>query len=484
MADATTARDVEQIAIGADRAADVWASTSATERGRVLRAVADALDDAAGELIPIAMAETNLAEGRLAGELRRTTFQLRIFAETLEEGGYLDVRIDHADDGWPMGAPRPDLRRSLISVGPVVVFAASNFPFAFSVAGGDTASALAAGSSVILKAHSGHPGLSQRTAEIVGDALAGAGAPAGVFAVIFGTEAGRLALQHPLVKAGAFTGSIAGGRALFDLAQSRPEPIPFYGELGSVNPVFVTRAAASARGESIAEEFVGSFTLGAGQFCTKPGILFVPRASDLASRLAGSTLPPAAKLLNARIQSGFLDALADVRSHAAVRVLCAGDDATDGPPAPTLLATDIAALLDDPQALLAEVFGPAALVVEYDDEAQLLDVARVLEGQLTATIVGEDEDQIAPELIRLLAKKAGRVLWNQWPTGVSVTYAQQHGGPYPATTASASTSVGTAAITRFLRPVAFQGLPQHLLAAELRDENELGIRRRVNGALG
>ncbi|MHA6695580.1 aldehyde dehydrogenase (NADP(+)) [Homoserinimonas sp. A520] len=482
MTNQTPAEAIEQIATRAALASDQWAATSTDERGSALVAVADALDAAADRLVPIAIAETHLAEGRLRGELTRTTFQLRLFAEVLSDGSFLGARIDEADSTWPMGVPRPDLRRILTSVGPVVVFAASNFPFAFSVAGGDTASALAAGSAVILKAHSGHPELSRATAAIIVDALAAASAPDGLFTLITGTEAGRLALQHPEVKAGAFTGSIGGGRALFTIAQSRPEPIPFYGELGSVNPVFVSQAAATVRGASIAQEFVASFTMGAGQFCTKPGVLFVPRSSTMVDELVQIPLPPAARLLNTRIQQGYVDSLTTIQDRADVRVLVSSDGALADPPAPTVLLTDVEAVLRDPLALVTEVFGPTALVVEYDDEAQLLDVARAIDGQLTATIVGEDDDEIAPELIRLLSKRAGRVLWNQWPTGVSVTYAQQHGGPYPASTASSSTSVGTAAIERFLRPVAYQGLPQHLLPAALRDDNPLEVPRRVNGA--
>jgi NADP-dependent aldehyde dehydrogenase len=481
MTNQTPAEAIEQIATRAAHASDEWAATSTEERGRTLVAVADALDAAADRLVPIAMAETNLAEARLRGELIRTTFQLRLFAEVLSDGSFLDARIDEPDSAWPMGVPRPDLRRILTSVGPVVVFAASNFPFAFSVAGGDTASALASGSAVILKAHSGHPELSQATADIIIDALAAAGAPDGLFTIVFGTEAGRLALQHPEVKAGAFTGSISGGRALFDIAQSRPEPIPFYGELGSVNPVFVSRAAAAARASSIVEGFAASFTMSAGQLCTKPGVLFVPRDSSMVAEVAKISLPPAARLLNSRIQQGYVDSLTTIQDRADVRSLVSSDGALSDPPAPTILVTDIDAVLSDPLALVTEVFGPTALVVEYDDEAQLLQVAQAIDGQLTATIVGEDTDEIAPELIRLLSKRAGRVLWNQWPTGVSVTYAQQHGGPYPASTASATTSVGTAAIERFLRPVAYQGLPQHLLPAALRDDNPLAVPRRVNG---
>ena len=477
----TTAAALETILADAATAYDSWAQTSRADRARVLNAVAERLDAAADELVAIAQVETHLPEGRLRGELKRTTFQLRLFGEVLTEGGYLDARIDHADPHWPMGAPRPDLRRQLEPLGPVVVFAASNFPFAFSVAGGDTAAALAAGCSVVLKAHSGHPQLSQRTGELVVEALQAAGAPDGLFAVIFGTESGRVALLDPRVKAGSFTGSIPGGRALFDLASSRPEPIPFYGELGSTNPVFVTEHADAARAEAIAEQFLGSMTMGAGQFCTKPGVLLVPEGSSIPAVLQGLAKPAAAPLLNQRIQSGYVSVLDERLSHPDITVLARDDAALADPPSPTLLQTGIDALLGDLEGLFAECFGPTAVIVTYAEESQLLEVARVIDGQLTATIIGEGDEAVLPELVRLLARRAGRLLWNQWPTGVSVTYAQQHGGPYPATTAAGTTSVGTAAITRFLRPVAYQGFPQGLLPDELTDDPQTSIPRRVNG---
>ena len=477
---ATTPVELEAILAVSAGAATQWGQRPAAERAAALVATADALDAAAQELIPLAGEETFLPPARLAGELKRTTFQLRLFAELLNDGGYLDARIDHADGDWPMGA-RPDIRRVLEPMGPVVVFAASNFPFAFSVAGGDSCSALAAGCSVVLKVHSGHPRLSAAVGRVAAQALEGAGAPSGLLQLVYGTQAGRDALLDPRVKAGAFTGSIPGGRALFDLASSRPEPIPFYGELGSVNPVFVTEAAATARGPEIVSEFVQSYTMGAGQFCTKPGILLVPAGSPMVAELAGAGRPAPARLLNERIQSGYTAALQGLLGHDSVAPLGGTTDTLASPPAPALNATTAQALLADPDGLITECFGPSALVATYESESELLAVAGVLDGQLTATIQGEDSDAIAPELVRVLAAKAGRVLWNQWPTGVSVTYAQQHGGPYPATTAPTSTSVGTAGITRFLRPVAYQGLPAHLLPAALRDENPLGVPQRING---
>jgi NADP-dependent aldehyde dehydrogenase len=472
---------ISEIVGAADAAYRIWSRTPRRERAAALRAVADRLDAAADELVAVARIETHLAEGRLRGELLRTTFQLRLFAEVLDEGGYLDVRVDHSDPDWPMG-PRPDLRRTSQAIGPVVVYAASNFPFAFSVAGGDTASALAAGSAVIVKAHEGHPELSRRTASLVQEALAAAGAPAGLFALVEGRDEGIEVLRDPRIKAGSFTGSIPGGRALFDIATSRPEPIPFYGELGSVNPSFVTVRASERRGAEIADGFRASFTLGSGQFCTKPGVLFVPDGSPIIDRLRDDALPEGQAMLNERIHAGYADTLRDLSRHPAVEVLAQGSDPWGDAPSPTLLLTSIERLLAAQDELFRECFGPTALVVVYRDERDLLRFAASIDGQLTATILGEDSDAIAPELVDELREKAGRVLWNQWPTGVSVTYAQQHGGPYPATTTT-TTSVGTAAISRFLRPVAFQGFPPLLLPDELADVPETAVPRRVDGVL-
>lgn len=480
----TTLAEVDAAISRADRAAPAWRGSAIPQRVRALGAVADALDARADDLVALAAEETQLAEARLRGELRRTTFQLRLFGEVLTEGSWLDARIDHPDADYPMGAPRPDLRRQLEAIGPVLVFAASNFPFAFSVAGGDTASALAAGNPVVLKAHPGHPRLSALTGDIVSDALAGAGAPDGVFAVIFGTDAGVHALRAPAIAAAAFTGSIAGGRALFDIAVSRPTPIPFYGELGSVNPAFVTRRAAADRAAAIATEFVASVTGSGGQLCTKPGLLLVPSGAGVTEALAAANLPAPIPLLNDGIAAGFRRSFERTAESASVRVLASSSSAAaDADGAPALLLTTAAAVIAEPEALVSEMFGPAALVAEYDDEAELVTLARLLEGQLTASVIAEADDEIAPELLAILATKAGRVLWNQWPTGVSVTSAQQHGGPYPATTAVGTTSVGTAAISRFLRPVAYQNVPDALLPEALQEANPLGIPRRIDGVL-
>lgn len=478
----TTADDPDAVAAAAATAHLTWSRASRASRAEALVAVADGLGAAADELVEVARAETHLAESRLRGELRRTTFQLELFAEVVADGAYLDARIDHADPTWPMG-PRPDLRRTHQAIGPVVVYAASNFPFAFSVAGGDTASALAAGASVIVKSHAGHPELSRRTAREVVAALRRVGAPEGLFALVETRDAGIRLLRDPRIKAGSFTGSIPGGRALFDIANSRPDPIPFFGELGSVNPVFVTVSADRQRGASIAGQLLESATLGSGQFCTKPGIVFVPESGSIVDALRHALLPDGQPMLNDRIHDGYTQVLTELAAHRAVEVLAQGPDPFGPAPSPTVLLTRTDDLLAHHDDLLRECFGPTFVVATYRDEEVLPHVAASIDGQLTATIFGDDDDAVVPDLVDRLREKAGRLLWNQWPTGVSVTYAQQHGGPYPATTAPGATSVGTAAITRFLRPVAFQGFPPSLLPEELRDSPDSGLARRVNGAV-
>jgi NADP-dependent aldehyde dehydrogenase len=479
-----TARpELDHALAAADEAAEEFAhSTPSTRAGR-LRAVADALDAEAGTLVPLAHRETHLPENpRLSGELARTSFQLRLFAEVLVDGAWLDATVDHADPGWPMGA-RPDIRRVRTAIGPVLVFAASNFPFAFSVAGGDTASALAAGCPVVLKAHPGHPRLGARTGDVVTAALRGAGAPDGGFAVVHGDDVGVAALRDPRIRAAAFTGSVRGGRALFDVANARPRPIPFYGELGSLNPVVVTRAAVEARGDEIAREFVASFTLGAGQFCTKPGLLLAPEGSDMAGHLdrAVAAASPA-PLLGEWIAQGYAARVADLH-QAGAETLVAAEGGDPSRPAPQLFGAPAARLLAEDTTLGEEVFGPASVLVTYRDEAELREVLLRLAPSLTVSVQAEQADVPAvSRLMPVLTRAAGRLLWNQWPTGVTVTWAQQHGGPYPATTAPTTTSVGTAAIERFLRPVAWQGFPDDLLPPALRESNPWSLPRRVDGS--
>ncbi len=468
----------------AERASQPLARLRPAQRAVILRGIAEALDAAGDELIPLAERESHLPRARLTGELTRTTFQLRLFADVLDEGSFLNATIDLPDASWPTGA-RPDMRRTVLPLGPVVVFAASNFPFAFSVAGGDTASALAAGCPVVLKTHPGHPELSRRTGEIIEKALRETDAPAGTFALISGDEAGRSAVQDHRVRAGAFTGSATAGRALFDLANSRPDPIPFHAEMGSVNPAFVTPRAAEQRSDDIADGYLGSFTLGTGQFCTKPGVLFVPSeaAARFEQRLASSLEEHAGgAMLNSRIQRGFQDSLTALTDHPAIRVVTHARPTEQGS-TPSLLATSAEELLRNHDQLLTECFGPTSILVSYSDEDELAAAAELFQGELTATVQGTAEEQIVSRLAALLQHRVGRLVYNGWPTGVSVSHAMQHGGPYPATTGSGHTSVGTAAIDRFLRPVSYQNAPAEILPEELLDENPLGVARRVNGVL-
>jgi NADP-dependent aldehyde dehydrogenase len=483
----TTIQDTDHATLDVllDRAAAAarpWGDAPPASRAGGLRAVADALDGAAEELVPLADRESHLGTGRLTGELARTTFQLRLLAREVSGGEYFHAVIDHPDQSWPPG-PRPDLRRIHRPLGPVVVFAASNVPFAFSTAGGDTASALAAGCPVLLKAHPGHPALAARTGELVAAALAGAGAPEGTFAVFYGDDAGRAAVQDHRVAAGAFTGSLRGGRALFDLAVSRPTPIPFYAEMGSINPAFVTGTALADRREKILAGYVDSFTLGAGQFCTKPGLLVVPRGSgvgdDLAALVAARSGAP---LLNGKILRGYQSVRSHLTAHRAVEVLAEGSQPAEGAPAPTLLrvaATDLVAHAGE---LLEECFGPTSMVVTYESWEEVLTLAGVIPGQLTATVHAEDGDPGVVDLLRVLQDVAGRIIWNGWPTGVSVSWAMQHGGPYPATTSPMYTSVGVSAIERFLRPVTFQSVPDALLPPALQEGNPLGVERRYGAS--
>jgi NADP-dependent aldehyde dehydrogenase len=478
----TPPEELDRVIGLAAEAARVLVDSRPTDRAGWLEAVANRLEAAADELVPLAAQETHLGVDRLEGELKRTTFQLRLFAGVLRDGEFLQATIDHADPAWPMGA-RPDLRRMLRPIGPVAVYAASNFPFAFSVAGGDTASALAAGCPVVLKAHPSHPRLSVATGAEVTAALHDGGAPDGTFAVVTGFDTGIALVQDPRIRAAAFTGSLRAGRALFDLAVSRPEPIPFYGELGSVNPAFVTPDAATQRAEEVATGFVGSMSLGNGQFCTKPGLLFVPAASGLEDRIAAlagekSTAP----MLSEQIRSGYSEALASVAERPGVRVI-AGAAKSDGDPSPTILAATVSDLLSDPEGLTQECFGPTAIVVSYGSEEELLAAARVFDGQLTATIHGQGSEPVTAELQDVLSERVGRVVWNGWPTGVTVSYAQHHGGPYPATTSVQTTSVGTAAIDRFLRPVTYQDAPESALPPPLQENNPWQLPRRVDGVL-
>ncbi len=476
----TPPADVESYCAAAAAASAELADLAAwplARRAGLLRGVAAVLDAHAAELAGLADQETSLGTGRLTGEVGRTTWQLRLLADVAEEGAFAEVIIDHARAAEGAQA-RPDLRRMLLPVGPVAVYAASNFPFAFSVAGGDTAAALAAGCPVVVKAHPGHPRTSRRTADLVEQACRDAGAPVGTFSLVHGFEAGRLLVTDPRIKAAAFTGSQRGGRALFDLAVSRLDPIPFYGELGSINPVFVSAAAVAARGPQIAAGFVASVTLGNGQFCTKPGLLFLPAGHGLDDELARaiSSVPPA-PMLTPEISDGFSSGASDIAATGVVRVL----GAAEGSAAPRLYATTAADVARHPR-LAQECFGPSSVVAEYRYDEELLEAAAAVPGSLAAAIHAEPGDEkLIRALLGVLQSRAGRIVWNGWPTGVAVTWAMQHGGPWPATTASIHTSVGPTAVRRFLVPVTFQDTPAALLPDALQDANPLGLPRRVDG---
>lgn len=434
--------------------------------------MATALESARSALVAVADSETALGETRLDGEISRTANQLRMFADALGDGGYLDVVITPGEED------RPDVRRMLFPVGPVAVFAASNFPFAFSVLGGDTASALAAGCPVVVKAHDGHPRTSAAVADVARIALAEAGASVDVLQVVYGLQTGIDLVASPVVKAVGFTGSLAGGRALFDLCSGRPDPIPFFGELGSVNPVVVLPDAAAARPERIAEEFVASLTLGSGQFCTSPGLLFVPQGSPIASRVnALIAHAPAMTMLNDRILHGYEHGVGE-RDKLVARTAAASSGAVGAQAVVWTVSLDEFACRRDQ--LSGEVFGPASVLVTYAEPTRLLAELDALPGTLTACVHAEaSELDLAGEVAEALRERAGRLVFNGWPTGVSVCWAMQHGGPWPATTDGAHTSVGLRAIERWLRPTAFQGWPDQLLPAELRRSNPEGTPRLV-----
>jgi NADP-dependent aldehyde dehydrogenase len=482
----TTDAEVDALLGLAREAEPVLAASDPVRRARLLEGLAGALDAAREDLVPLAAAETGLTPERLVGEVARTSGQLRMFARVVLEGSMFEAALDDADDS--LAPPRPDVRRMLRPLGPVVVFAASNFPFAFSVLGGDTASALAAGCPVVVKAHPGHPRLSAATAAVAAAVVREQGWPAGAFAVVQGSDAGVRLLSAREVKAAGFTGSVAGGRALEQIAQGRPDPIPFYGELGSTNPVVVTPAAVAERGHEIAAGFVGSFTLGAGQLCTKPGVLLLPVGHGLEAEIerAVSAAPPA-PLLTPSIFAGFVAGLATLSEHFGTRLL-----ATSAATAPddgrsvtaSVLALSVPTFLADLELLGEECFGPVSLVVEYDGVDELRQAVDALPGSLVASVqlATEDADWVGA-LLEDLAARTGRLVVNGWPTGVAVTWAMQHGGPHPVTTNALHTSVGATAPRRWLRPVAYQGVPEQHLPPALQSANPWQVPRRVNGVL-
>ncbi|HUF10328.1 MAG TPA: aldehyde dehydrogenase (NADP(+)) [Rhodothermales bacterium] len=481
-------QEVDQAARAADSAFASYRKTSGRRKAEFLERIGEGIVALGDTLIERCGLETGLPAARLTGERGRTVNQLRLFAEVLIEGSWVEARIDPAlPDRTPI--PRPDLRRMLIPLGPVAVFGASNFPLAFSVAGGDAASALAAGCPVVVKAHPAHPGTSDLIAGAIARAARETGMPDGVFSMVHGAsvEVGQNLVGHPLIKAVGFTGSFRGGKALFDTANAREEPIPVFAEMGSVNPVFILPGALGEHGADIAEALAGSVTLGVGQFCTNPGLVVVSRSDASADFVTGFGQNVAASspgtMLTEAIAGAYKSGVDHLATTQGVEVIARGQVEGDGPTvgAPCLLETTADALLTNPD-LAEEVFGPSTLVVSCRSQGELLEVARTLRGHLTATIHGTDEDLADNvELIDVLEQKVGRLIFNGFPTGVEVGHAMQHGGPYPATTAPESTSVGTAAIRRFVRPICYQNFPSEMLPDELKDGNPLGIWRMVDG---
>ncbi len=456
------------------------------EKADFLRSIADEMDLVEEEIVERMTRETGLPEGRCRMEKGRTCGQLRLFAGLLEEGSWVDARIDHAD---PDRAPvaKPDCRSMWRPMGPVVVFCASNFPLAYSVAGGDTASALASGCPVIVKAHGSHPGTAEIVANAVRSAVEKCGLHEGVFSLLYGSgrTIGQSLVRNPVVKAVGFTGSRNGGRALMDAAAARPEPIPVWAEMSAINPVFVLPGALRERGDAIAEGFVGSLTLGVGQFCTNPGLLIVggegrTRFAERIAALAGETAPAA--MLHKGIAEAYHHALEKMTAKEGVETLAqvaVEEGSSQG--GAVVLGADATEFLSD-QSMAEEMFGPATLMVSAGEEASMLQVAENLEGQLTATVHATEEDlEMFGKLIAVLERKAGRLVYNGYPTGVEVCHGMVHGGPAPATSDGRSTSVGPRAITRFARLVCWQDFPDRLLPPELQEKNPLKISRIVDG---
>lgn len=479
---------VEDACAAAAEAFRAYRSAPIETRARFLETIAGNLESIGDALVDRAHSETGLPRPRLTGEVGRTAGQLRLFAAVLREGSWNQARIDAAQpDRTPL--PRPDIRQRSVPLGPVAVFGASNFPLAFSVAGGDTASALAAGCPVVVKAHDAHPGTSELVGRAIADAVAACGLPAGTFSLLygFGPELGTDLVTDPRIKAVGFTGSRAGGMALVAAAAGRPEPIPVYAEMSAVNPVFLLGGALASHGGDLGRGFVGSLTLGSGQFCTNPGLVIAVDGPELDSFVAAAAEAVAASaptvMLTPGIADSFRDGVAALENEAVLIARGAEGDAPAAPCRAALFATDASTFLAS-KALQAEVFGAAGVLVRCSDAAEMRQLANGLEGQLTATIHADESDHgPAGELLDVLELKAGRILFNGWPTGVEVGHAMVHGGPFPSTSDSRTTSVGARAIERFLRPVCYQDAPKALLPSAIADGNPDALWRHVDGQL-
>jgi NADP-dependent aldehyde dehydrogenase len=479
---------IEGIVQQAQHAFTAISKLSLAKRIAFMRTVADEIEALGPELITTAQRESHLPEGRLVGEKGRTIFQWRSYADAVERGDSLDISIDTANaERTP---PKPDIRKTNVGLGPVAVFGASNFPFAFSTAGGDTAGAFAAGCSVIVKAHPGHPETSQIMADAILRAVEKSGLPEGTFSHVFcdTNEEAQLLVSHPLTKAVGFTGSYRGGKALMDVAAARPEPIPVYAEMGSVNPVFILPEKLKASASELAKQYVGSLTLGVGQFCTNPGLAIGVQGPELDefietfSAEIKNAVP--APMLHAGIAKAYISNKEKLTAQTGVQVEAIAEaEAAEGCGAPvvaTALGVDF--LIND--ALQEEVFGPFALIIKCKDEAEMLAVTEKLHGQLTATLLATTGDVAAnAELVATIQSKCGRIIFNNFPTGVEVCKAMHHGGPFPSSSNAQFTSVGSDSIKRFLRPLSFQNWPDEFLPEELKTSNPLGIWRTVNNEL-
>jgi alpha-ketoglutaric semialdehyde dehydrogenase len=481
------ATDVDAACAAAAAAFAGYRSTTAEQRAQFLEGIATNLEAAKDAIVERAVAESGLPLARLTGEVGRTTGQLRLFAGVLREGSWTGARIDPAlPDRTPL--PRPDIRQRSIPLGPVAVFGASNFPLAFSVAGGDTASALAAGCPVVVKAHDAHPGTSELVGRAITDAVAAAGLPPGTFSLLYGygPELGVALVTDPRIKAVGFTGSRSGGMALVTAAAGRPEPIPVYAEMSSINPVFLLDGALTSRGDDLGRAFVNSLTLGSGQFCTNPGLVIAVDGRGLDTFIAAARdaleQSSATPMLTPGIASAFATGVTRLTGEADLIGRGEADDSQTTCRA-ALFATDVKSFLKS-ETLQAEVFGSSSLIVRCADAAEMRTVAENIEGQLTATVHADESDHDdARQLLPLLELKAGRILFDGWPTGVEVCHAMVHGGPSPATSDSRTTSVGARAIERFLRPVCYQDVPKSLLPSAIADGNPDNLWRRIDGRL-
>lgn len=459
---------------------------SAEKRAAFLDTIAEEIDALGDDFVAEVVRETALPPARIKGERSRTSNQMRLFASVLRRGDFHGARIDRAlPDRQPMA--RPDLRQVKMGIGPVAVFGASNFPLAFSVAGGDTAAALAAGCPVVVKAHTGHMVTSEKVADAIERAITRCGMPAGVFNMIYGIDVGARLVKADGIQAVGFTGSLKGGRALCDMAAARPQPIPVFAEMSSVNPVILLPQALHKRGNAIATELAASVTMGCGQFCTNPGLVIgvrSPEFSEFVGQLKKAMASQAPQtMLTAATRANYIAGIKRLSQLPGIELL-AGGESTGQQAAPHLFKANAALLLDPAAPLEEEVFGPATVVVELADPKQMLDFAARMHGQLTATLQAEQEDLLAnQDLLELLEQKVGRLLFNGYPTGVEVCDAMVHGGPYPATSDARGTSVGSLAIERFLRPVCYQNYPDQLLPPALQNANPLGLLRLIDGAM-